>query len=345
MNICGYLHECFGQGVVHYMEKGAVCFSRGYSIFQGNEDGGDFSRVGRIPEKMLRRWVSRTRLGSRIIRGGVLDLLPLPDGTLIASTKGTVYVCKSGTDEFMPVLHRPLRTWRLEVVPDGTVYAGEYFSNMRREQVEILSSTDNGASWQSAYLFPAGAIRHIHGICYDPTHELLMVLTGDEDRESMVMTTNDGFRTTGILVQGSQSARALKIIPWEGGYWMATDTPYEQNYAQYLTPHGRILTRVPLAGSCLSASATAGHVFFGTAAEPSKINVDPTAKLYVFDGSTWTVLGCWRADRWSGTSSRRAALFQFARVRLPRCAGESKSMFATPIAVQGSDGYLHRWKF
>lgn len=331
--------------MVHHVENGVVWISRGYSIYCGTEDSGSFDYAGSIPEKSWRRLISRTRLGNRIFRGGVLDLLPLSDGSLVATSRGTVYVRRPGHGEFIPTLRRPGRTWRLEALPDGMLYAGEYYSNPQREPVEILASSDKGITWQRAYLFTAGSIRHIHCIRYDHLREYLMVLTGDEDHEPIIMTTSDQFKTTKILIKGSQSARAVEIIPCRDGYWIGTDTQYEQNYAQFLTLDGKLTSRVPLSGSCLSASVSGDHIFFGTAAEPSTVNLDPTAKLYAFNGAAWTVLGSWRADRWSGTAPRRAALFQMARVKLPRCHSDSKSMFATSVAVRGADGHLHRWKF
>ena len=341
-----YRHEHLGEGTVHYQENGTVWFSRGRAIYCGNEDSNTFISIGVLPEKQLwRRWLSKTRLGNRIIRGGILNLLPLTEGTLVATLRGSVFIRRPHQSDFTVTLHRPGRTWRLETVPDGTLYAAEYFSNKARSKVEILKSIDGGLSWQSAFLFPAGSIRHIHGITYDHLHDQLIILTGDEDHESMIMITTDQFRTTSTLIQGSQAARALTIIPREDGYWLGTDTPYEQNYAQFLSLRGKITARIPLAGSCLSASSIGENVFFATAAEPSNVNLDPTAKLYVFDGRSWTVLGSWQADRWSGTGKYRAALFQMPRVILPKCRGKADSIFATTIAVRGVDGQLHRWKY
>jgi hypothetical protein len=343
-NMSDYICENLGRGTVHYLENGTVWISRGLSLYKGSEEGNNFSLVGSVPEKRFwRRWLSKTRLGSRVIRGGILDFCPLPDGTLVATSRGTVYVQRPGEEAFSQTLHRPGRRWRLESLPDGTLFAGEYFSNEGRGKVEILVSYDSGWTWESAYLFPAGAIRHIHGICYDHIRDKLIVLTGDENYEAMVIATSDRFKTTELLMKGSQAARALTIIPYGDGYWLGTDTPFEQNYAQFISPQGKIISRIPLSGSCLSSSGTGMHVFFGTAAEPSAVNLDPAAKLYAYDGSFWSVFGSWRADKWSGTGRRRAALFQMARVILPKCRGETHTMFATTVAVRETDGQLHRW--
>ncbi len=334
-----------GEGTVHYQDKGMVWFSRGRDLYRGTGGNTPFSLIGTLPEPQLwRRWLGKSRIGSRIIRGGVLNLIPLADGALAATMRGSVFVRAAGQREFKATLTRPGRSWRLEALPDGVLFAAEYFSNMARSQVEILKSLDGGLSWRPAYLFPAGTIRHIHGITYDHRREQLIVLTGDEDREAMIMLTSDQFRTTSILMQGSQAARALTILPGDDGYWLGTDTPYEQNYAQLVSLRGEIITRVPLSGSCLSATSVGDRLFFGTAVEPSAVNRDPMAKLYAYDGHSWTVLGSWRTDVWSGAGKYRAALFQMARVLLPRCRGTADALFATTIAVRGADGHLHRWK-
>jgi len=340
-----FISENIGQGTVHHITNGSVWISRGHLLYKGTEDGKNFCLAGSVPEKSAwRRLLSASRLGSRIIRGGILDVLPLPDGTIVATSRGTIYVQRSGEKVFKQTMYRPGRRWRLESLPDGTLFAGEYFLNNNRSKgIEILTSIDSGLTWKPAYLFPPGSIRHIHGICYDSFRDELLVLTGDEDHEAMVLKSSDRFATTKLFMQGSQAARALTIIACEDGYWMGTDTPYEQNYAQFITPRGSIASRIPLAGSCLSAASSGKSIFFGTAAEPSAVNRDPAAKLYAYDGALWTVLGSWPADRWSGTGRQRAALFQMARVILPKCRGPASAMFATTVAVQKTDGQMHRW--
>jgi len=69
--------------------------------------------------------------------------------------------------------------------PDGHVFWGEYFDNPDRKEVHIYGSDDNGATWQAAYTFPAGAVRHVHNIVYDQWADCLWVLTGDNARNAV----------------------------------------------------------------------------------------------------------------------------------------------------------------
>ena len=102
---------------------------------------------------------------------------------------------------------------------------------------------------------------------------------------------------------------------------------------------------IPIAGSCLAACKVREHIFFGTAAEPSPVNMDPYPTLYgTKDGSHWEVIHRWKADNWSRGKSIKAALFQMARIIVPAGENNTEYLFATTIAVTGDDGTLHRWK-
>jgi len=245
----------------------------------------------------------------------------------------------------MPVLSRPGCSFKIERTPDGKFFAGEYFYNSTREPVYIYASGDQGHTWEVVHVFPAGAIRHVHDIRYDERRQGLIVLTGDLDHESRVLFTADQFRTLQALAEGRQRTRASAILPSERGFYLPTDTPLEQNYVQFLDESGEIRPLFPIAGSCLAACQVNNCVFFGTAAEPSPVNLDPCSTLYgSADGQHWEVVARWRADRWSRGMRWLAAVFQMGRVLLPKGKNRTGYLFATTVAVEGADGILHCWK-
>ncbi len=95
----------------------------------------------------------------------------------------------SGSEEFHVThqVQRGTRPLHVTAVPSGRIYWGEYFDNRERAEVHIYVSTDRGRSWQVAYTFPAGSIRHVHNIVYDRWGDCLWILTGDEGAECKVL--------------------------------------------------------------------------------------------------------------------------------------------------------------
>jgi len=331
--------------VLHVEPSNRLWTSRGYTVFVSDDLGQTFQLRATYQVPFLYGNLAGWRLAARVLRAGILGLLPLHDGSLLAVVHGKVLRCDASSQCFVPVLERPGRTMKVEQTPDGLLYAGEYFYNTQREPVYIYSSSDEGRTWSVAYAFPARAIRHIHAITYDPIRQGLLVLTGDLDHESKVLFTADGLRTLQVLTEGGQRSRAVSIVPTYDGFYLPTDTPFEQNYVQFLSNDGSLQRRCPIAGSCLATCRVGSWSFFGTAVEPSPVNRDPCAVLYgTLDGVEWQVVARWPVDFWSSPNRLQAALFQMARVILPGGENRTGYLFATTVAVQGADGILHRWQ-
>lgn len=339
-------HVSLGSYRAQYIEsKGRIWASRGYTVYYSDDCGQSFHPYSTCPAPFHYRVTANWRLVNRVLRGGILGLLPLADGGLLAVMYGRLLRCEPDSRLFQPVLTRPGCTVKLEQTPDGRVYAGEYFYNAQRQPVLIFVSEDHGRTWQTAYTFPAQVIRHVHALIYDRIRQRLMVLTGDLDHESKILYTTDSFRSISTLAEGSQRARAVGIIPVQNGYLLPTDSPYEQNYVQFLKEDGSLRRLCPVAGSCLAASKVGDWAIFGTAVEPSPVNLDPCAVLYgTPDGTEWHVIDRWRVDFWSGSTARGAALFQMARILLPPGDNQTGHLFATTIATHDFDGMLHRWQ-
>ena len=66
------------------------------------------------------------------------------------------------------------------LAPNGSIFFGEYLLNTDRSKpVNLYRSIDNGNSFQIIKTFPAGDIRHIHFIKWDPYEKCLWLGTGD----------------------------------------------------------------------------------------------------------------------------------------------------------------------
>lgn len=79
-------------------------------------------------------------------------------------------------------------------------------------------------SWEEAFEFKPGHIRHIHAIQKDPYTEKLWVLTGDSDEESMIAWSNNEFRSILEIGHGSPIWRVCQLIFTEKEIYWGTDT-------------------------------------------------------------------------------------------------------------------------
>ena len=338
-------HDLLGKYRVLHVDGCRLWVGDGNRLCYSDDNGSTFHARAAYAAAFPRRHLAGFSVAERLMRGGFLSLLPLKDGSMVAGVKGRIIHCERDSDRFVPVLSARGRTFKLCATPGDVIYAGEYFLNNRRREVRVFRSIDLGRTWEVAHRFAPGIIRHIHSVVYDPYRKCLLVMTGDLDHESKVWTTSDGFRSLDVIAEGDQHSRAVSAIPVPEGYYLATDTPYQQNYVQLLSVNGGLSRLCPIAGSCLSACRVGDWCFFGTAVEPSSVNLDPTAVLYATrSGREWQVVSRWRVDRWSGAGRYGAALFQMARILLPSGENQTGCLFATPVATRGSHGILHRWR-
>lgn len=132
-----------------------------------------------------------------------------------------------------------------------------------------LTREDGG--WEKAYTFPAGTIKHIHGIVPDAYRQGVLILTGDHDNESGIWLARDNFREVRPLLVGKQVYRACFVAPMEDGILFVTDTPLEWNHIRFATPEdGQWTARdlCPIEGSCIQGVVCGDHILFSTTVEP-----------------------------------------------------------------------------
>jgi hypothetical protein len=146
--------------------------SSGYRIFRSDDGGSLWELDGEVTRLSPIHYLSSKHLRlEQIFRSGVFDVLSLPGGERVAACKGMIARAGCGSGAYVPVFRFPRgsRPLNLCLDPDGTVYWGEYFLNLRRrEPVKIYASRDSGLNWEVAYEFRAGEICHVHRIFHDP---------------------------------------------------------------------------------------------------------------------------------------------------------------------------------
>lgn len=338
-----------------YVEKdGTLWASRGLYLLRSDDLGESFQFVGKHSGGFAQRVSRMCRLAERFTRSGFQALVPLSDGSYLAVIRGHILKLDAGAKTFRKVFRVPRGSRPLNVCrfPDGRLSWGEYFFNREKEEVYIYASEDGGESWNVAYTFPAGEVRHIHGIYYDASRNGVWILTGDSDEESKILFTRGGFDDLETVFGGSQDFRSTFVIPMRDGLLIGGDSPFQKNYIQLLDPEsGRAEKVQPVSGSAFYACSVGGWAVVSVAAEPSKVNTCPYASLWVSrNGRDWRELYRARRDVWQMPYNSlipdhiaELPLLQHAAFVLPTGECERPVLFAYGQAVREDDGCTLCW--
>jgi hypothetical protein len=319
--------------------------ARGYSLLSaritGSGDQVEWSSIGRYRPPRWRAIGSISGLAFRFFRDGFHALALLPSGHLVAALPKAIAVLAPGEAEFR-VTHRIVRGTRplhLAATPSGQVFWGEYFDNRQRDEVHIYASIDHGATWNVAYTFPKGAIRHVHNIVYDRWENCLWILTGDDGAECRILRASCDFRQVDTLLSGNQQARAVAAVASEEGLYFSSDTPFEPNHVYRLDRRGTVTSLASLSTSSIYGCRVGDAIFFSTMVEPSAANPDPYAGLYgSCGGAAWPLLMRWKKDFWP------MGLFQYGNALLPDGENTSGVLAISTVAVSPGDLQTSLWR-
>ena len=311
--------------------------------------------VARFRPAWWRNFTSQTRLSARLARDGFHALAALGDPSsvmgedknaadgesLIAAVPGAIVTRTPGSGDFRVThkIRRGTRPLHITAVPSGIVYWGEYFDNRERAEVHIYSSTDRGETWQIAYTFPAGAIRHVHNIVYDRWGDCLWILTGDEGAECRVLRASCDLGSVELVLAGHQQARAVAAIPMPDALYLSTDTPFEPNHVLRLSRDGKAEEVARLSSSSISGCRVGEATFFSTMVEPSEFNRSREVQIVgSADKISWQVKARWQKDKWP------MRYFQYGNAFLPDGENATGYLAATTIAVEHDDMVTTIWE-
>ena len=306
-----------------------------------NADPIEWQPVARYVPVWWRNLSASSRPTFRLFRDGFHALATLAAGHIVAAVPGAIVTLFPGEDEFK-VSHRVLRGTRplhIATTPDDHVYWGEYFDNPDRHEVHIYASSDHGSTWEVAYTFPRGAVRHVHNIVYDEWANCLWVLTGDNGSECRILRASCDFKNVDVVLSGNQQARAVALVPTSDGLYFSSDTPLESNHLYRLGRDGSLTELASLSSSSIYGCRVGNGIFFSTMIEPSRANLDSNVRLYgSLDGSHWRDLMQWKKDFWP------MSLFQFGNAILPDGRNSTEFLALTTVAVDHDDLKTSIWR-
>jgi hypothetical protein len=319
---------------------------RGYQVvrlsvrLEADQDA-EWEVVARFRPVWWRNLTSRNALSYRLVRDGFHALAILDDSTMVGAVPGALVTRTAGSDEFKVThqIRRGTRPLHVTAVPSGNIYWGEYFDNRERVEVHIYVSTDRGRTWQIAYTFPAGSIRHVHNIVHDRWADCLWILTGDVGAECRVLRASCDLRSMEAVLTGNQQARGVASIPTQDGLYFSTDTPSEKNHVYLLGRGGSVEQVGDLANSSIHGCRVGEAIYFSTMVEPSAINTSREVHIAGSrDGTNWQVLARWKKD------SLPMRYFQYGNAFLPDGENSTHYLAATTIAVERDDLVTTLWE-
>ncbi len=279
---------------------------------------------------------SRFAFTRRFLRAEVTSFYCIDNGDQLAIAKKGFFIRKRGNNTFekgfsMPRGSKPLN---LCFAPSGNIYFGEYFQNINKQAVNIYRSEDNAQTWQVAYTFSAGEINHVHGLFFDIYTNRIWVATGDRENECIIGYTEDEFKTFKEVFRGGQEFRTCQLFFYKDFIVFGTDTQYEQNVIKRFDRKTlEITTLQEVQGSVIKGGQVGDVSFISTTVEPSTVNTDKYAHLWVTkDGLHWE-------ERYKAKKDWLPHIFQFGTFEFPQYNVEKiDRLYFSGRALKGPDG-------
>lgn len=318
-----------GLLVQEHDSEGRLWATRGMVAYRLNAKERRFERQYHIPTGFSIYWLRNFSIVRFITkRPECVELLPSVDGSAVAMSAGRMWYRPTKDSEFIPTLKlrhygigdQGVRHNGLIKLKSGSVLFGEYFRNSKHTNVRLYISKDAGKSWQVAYEFPAGQIRHIHAVQQDPYTGKIWILTGDEGQADRMLWSADEGKTLNLLGGGRQKWRVTQLVFTPNMlYWGADSRKRNSDEAGVYQweKNSRVLNKIAhVDGAIFYATRLAkGTIVMSTVREGASNEIDDKTRLWIITKENRVasyVFGTWD---WKE---------KYAKLRFARNQGASK---------------------
>lgn len=316
------------KGKVLLVERDGLLFSRGYLLMD------KLDNYYKVDDKYA--WPSLFALTRRFLRAEITNFYCIDNGNQLAIAKKGLFIRKQGCRTFEKSfsMSRGSKPLNLCFTPSGNIYFGEYFQNMDKKAVNIYCSKDNAQTWHVAFTFAAGEINHIHGVYFDKYTSRIWVATGDRENECIIGYTEDEFKSFKEVFRGGQEYRTCQLFFYKDFIVFGTDTQYEHNVIKKFDRKNlEITTLQEVQGSVIKGGQVGDVAFISTTVEPSTVNTDKYAHLWVTkDGLHWE-------ERYNAKKDWLPHIFQFGTFEFPQYNVEKiDRLYFSGRALKALDG-------
>lgn len=219
----------------------------------------------------------------------------------------------------------------------GFTYFGEYFMNPERGPVRIWRVDPALENPEIAREFPAGRIRHVHGIFRDPyDRRALWVTVGDLEGECHLLRTRDRFETIESFGDGSQHWRAVTLFFAPDHVCWLTDSNLEQNYACRMQRKSGALEigqKIDCSGWYGSTTREGITIAFTTVERGPGIHRRESSVLISEDAFHWQEVHAFIKDFW-----RPVQLFKYGVISTPTGKMSMRNVWISGEGLVDLDG-------
>lgn len=319
-------------------EKDNYIASKGYSLEKYDHNGFIMDYLGRVDCSMF-SFFSKFRLPSRFLRTEITAMYKMNEGVYLAVAKKGIFLKEKGNILFKKFFSIPRGSKPLNIckINNGHLFFGEYYQNMDKKPVYIYGSMNNGQNWDAIYTFHQGSINHVHGLFFDKYTNRIWVATGDRENECIIGYTEDEFKKFVEVFRGGQEYRTCQLFFYKDFIIFGTDTQYQPNYIKKIDRKTLEITELQkVQGSVIKGGQVGDIAFISTTVEPSKVNTDKYAHLWVTkDGLHWE-------ERYKAKKDWLPFIFQFGTFEFPQYYGIEKleRLYFSGRALKGLDGKM-----
>lgn len=292
----------FRNSLVHFFKEGKLFFSSRNKIYQISDLKKPRPEViGEMPWPLYKN-ISNIRIIDRCLKNSILQAHKTKNGGyLVATGNKWWFIDKEGypveIEKFTDT--RPMCRGICES-NNGIIYVAEYNTNANKQLAKIFRSKDC-RSFDVAWEFLKGEIRHVHALILDPELEnRIWILTGDADNESRIFYTDDDFSSLQCFLSAGQKSRATDLIIRGGQLYWGTDSPIESSFimrADKKSPN--LFEKIgELPGPAYYMTQNkAGGIYLGTTVEPGPAVKDNYGHIFgLRPDNSWREMARFKKD-------------------------------------------------
>lgn len=320
---------------VEWAEAGNFYLSRRNVLYRSCSLKPPFEQIAVIDAPFWKQAASSLRLGQRLLRFQVTNVIALAGGDLFVTFDKTVGIVRNGKFRALDNLSRPCRVLRSACAVDeaGSVFFGEYLANEERGEMRIYKYKAGSDALETVYVFPPNSIRHIHGLYFDKFSKSIFCLTGDDEKECRILRSSDEFQSVETVGQGDETWRAVSILFTEQALFYGMDAEYRANHIYKVERD--TLTRKSLGevgGTVFYSKRIGEDLFFTTTAESAPSQTENAAALWhVGADEVLSEIISFKKDRWHPT------LFQFGTIHFPFVNRSEGELYFHLVGVEGDN--------
>jgi hypothetical protein len=320
---------------VEWAEQGSYILSRQNRLFLSPDLRPPFSPLTKIDAPAWRKVAAKFRLGQRLLRFMVTNVLPLANGDLFVTFDRAVGIVRRGRYTPLPGLVRPCRVLRGAAAVDGSgdVFFGEYLANAEHGEMRVYRFDAAAGRLEPVHVFAPGTIRHVHGLYHDPATNAIYCLTGDNAAECRMLRSTDGCRSFETVGAGDESWRAVSMLFDDDSIYYGTDAEFRENQIYQLdrqTSERSVMGEV--SGTVFYSKRMGDDLFFTTTAEAAPSQKENVAAVWhIGPHGTLTEVARFAKDRW------HKGLFMFGTIHFPNMARGHDRLFFHLVGVEGDN--------